>query len=150
MRRFSIVLGSLFLLIALSASLSTAAHKQTAEAAASPQVVLDWNATAVATTIAAGKSQPESGLYVGLTQAAVYDAVIAIDGGYHRFLIVPGVPPGSSDEAAAAAAAYGVLVGYFPTQKPALDAAYATSLAGIPDGTAKDGASWSDNRSPPG
>ena len=34
------------------------------------------NATAVATTIAAGKSQPESGLYVGLTQAAVYDAVI--------------------------------------------------------------------------
>src|SRR5215213_10773165 len=104
MRRFSIVLGSLFLVIALSAAVSTAAHKQTTEATASPQVVLDWNATAVATTIAAGKSQPESGLYVGLTQAAVYDAVIAIDGGYH-YLIVPGVPPGSSDEAAAAAAA---------------------------------------------
>src|SRR5947207_2475661 len=138
MRRFTIALGSLFLVIALSAAVSTAAQKHATESAASPQVVLDWNATAVATTIAAGKSQPESGLYVGLTQAAIYDAVIAIDGGLHPYLIVPGVPPGSSDEAAAAAAAYGVLVGYFPAQKPALDAAYATSLAGIPDGTAKD------------
>ena len=138
MRRFSVVLGGLFLVIALSAAVSTASHQQAAGAAASPQVALDWNATAVATTIAAGKSQPESGLYVGLTQAAVYDAVIAVDGGFHPYLIVPGVPPGSSDEAAAAAAAYGVLLGYFPAQKPALDAAYATSLAGIPDGTAKD------------
>jgi hypothetical protein len=138
MRRFTIVLGGLVLMMTLAAAVSTAAHKQSTEATASPQVVLDWNATAVATTIAAGKSQPESGLYVGLTQAAVYDAVIAVDGGYRPYLIVPGVPPGSSDEAAAAAAAYGVLVGYFPAQKPALDVAYAMSLAGIADGTAKD------------
>ncbi len=138
MRRFSVVLGALLLVIALFAAVSTASHQRAAQAAASPQVALDWNATAVATTIAAGKSQPESGLYVGLTQAAVYDAVIAVDGGFHPYLIVPGVPPGSSDEAAAAAAAYGVLLGYFPAQKPALDSAYATSLAGIPDGTAKD------------
>ena len=90
MRRFSVVLGGLFLAIALSAAVSTASHQQSAEAAVSPQVALDWNATAVATTIAAGKSQPESGLYVGLTQAAVYDAVIAVDAGFHPYLIVPG------------------------------------------------------------
>jgi hypothetical protein len=139
MRTLLIVIGVLALGAAASlAAASPSAHKQSRDATASPQVVLDWNATAVATTIAAGKGQPESGLYVGLTQAAVYDAVIAIDGGFHPYLIVPGVPPGSSDEAAAAAAAYGVLVGWFPAQKPALDAAYATSLAGIPDGTAKD------------
>src|SRR2546423_15227176 len=137
MRGSPFVLGGLFLVIALSAAISAAAQKHVTESAASPQVVLDWTATAVAATIAAGKSQPESGLYVGLTQAAVYDAVIAVDGGFHPYLIVPGVPPGSSDEAAAAAAAYGVLVGYFPAQKPALDAAYATSVAGIPDGKAK-------------
>jgi hypothetical protein len=101
-------------------------------------VVLDWNATAVATVVAAGKSQPEAGLYVGLTQAAVYDAVIAIEGGFDPYLIVPGVPPGSSAEAAAAAAAYGVLVGFFPAQKGMLDLAYAASLAGIADGTAED------------
>jgi len=141
MRTLLIVLGVLAIGATASlavASASTTAHTQSSATAASPQVVLDWNATAVATTIAAGKSQPESGLYVGLTQAAVYDAVIAIDGGFHPYLIVPGVPPGSSDEAAAAAAAYGVLVGYFPAQKPTLDVAYATSLAGIADGTAKD------------
>jgi hypothetical protein len=77
-------------------------------------------------------------VYVGLTLAAVFDAVIAIERGYEPYLVVPGVPPGSSAEAAAAAAAHGVLVAYFPAQKPALDAAYAASLAGIPDGQAED------------
>jgi hypothetical protein len=140
MRTLLIVMGVLALgtTASLAAASASSSSRQSSVTAASPQVVLDWNSTAVATTIAAGKSQPESGLYVGLTQAAVYDAVIAIDGGFHPYLIVPGVPPGSSDEAAAAAAAYGVLVGYFPAQKPTLDVAYATSLAGIADGTAKD------------
>ena len=126
--------------IALSAAgaVSAPARPQPQATATSPQVVLDWNATAVATAIAAGKSQPESTLYVGLTQAAVYDAVIAIEGGFDPYLIVPGVPPGASAEAAAAAAAHGVLVSYFPAQQAALDAAYATSLAGIPDGTSED------------
>ena len=143
-RRFTLVvgltfvLGSLFVALAGSAAVFPPADSEPQSLVASPQVALDWNATAVATTIAAGKSQPESGLYVGLTQAAVYDAVIAIEGGFHPYLSVPGVPPGSSAEAAAAAAAYGVLVEYFPAQKPALDAAYVTSLAGLPDGSAKD------------
>jgi hypothetical protein len=104
----------------------------------SPQVVLDWNATAAATLVASGKPQPESMMYVALTQLAMYDAVVAIEGGFEPYLIVPGVPPGSSPEASAAAAAYGVLVNYFPAQKPALDGAYAASLAAIPDGTAED------------
>src|SRR4051812_41584664 len=138
MRRFTIVLGGLFLVIALSAAVPAAAQKHVTESAASPQVGLDWNATPAAPTIAACKSQPESGLYVGLTPAAAHDGVIPVAGGFHPYLIVPGVPPGASDEAAAAAAAYVGLVGYFPAQKPALDAAYATSLAAIADGTAKD------------
>ena len=124
----------------LSAAVAASAPARPRPAAlvASPQVVLDWNATAAATLLASGKPQPESMVYVGLTQAAVYDAVIAIEGGFEPYLIVPGVPPGSSPEAAVAAAAYGVLVNYFPAQKPALDAAYAASLAGIPDGPAED------------
>jgi hypothetical protein len=120
---------------ALSAAVTASAPARTV---AGPQVVLDWNATAAATLLASGKPQPESMVYIGLTQAAVYDAVIAIEGGFEPYQIVPGVPPGSSAEAAAAAAAHGVLVTYFPTQKPALDAAYAASLAGIPDGPAED------------
>jgi hypothetical protein len=115
-----------------------AAVRPAEQTVTSPHVVLDWNATAAATLVASGKPQPESMLYVALTQVAVYDAVVAIEGGFEPYLIVPGVPPGSSPEAAAAAAAYGVLVSYFPAQKPALDAAYAASLAAIPDGTAED------------
>jgi hypothetical protein len=127
-------------LFALSANVAAAtpALPRQAASVASPQVVLDWNATAAATLLASGKPQPESMVYIGLTQAAVYDAVIAIEGGFEPYLVVPDVPPGSSPEAAAAAAAHGVLVNYFPAQKPALDAAYALSLAGIPDGPAED------------
>jgi hypothetical protein len=121
----------------LTAAQSTAAKPAT-QSLEGPQVVLDWNATAAATLVASGKPQPESMMYVALTQVAVYDAVVAIEGGFQPYLIVPGVPPGSSPEAAAAAAAYGVLVTYFPAQKPALDAAYAASLAAIPDGIAED------------
>jgi hypothetical protein len=73
-------------------------------------------------------------IYLGLTQAAVYDAVAAIEGGSRPYRIRPGVPPNASPEAAAAAAAHGVLTEYFPTQAATLDAAYAASLAAIPDG----------------
>jgi hypothetical protein len=131
---------SVLVAVVLSAAVATSAPARPHPAAsvADPQVVLDWNVTAAATLVASGKPQPESMVYIGLTQAAVYDAVIAIEGGYEPYLIVPGVPPGSSPEAAAAAAAYGVLVNYFPAQRLALDAAYAASLAGVPDGPAED------------
>jgi hypothetical protein len=127
--------------LGIAALLTTAlagAAKPATQTVSGPQVVLDWNATAAATLVASGKPQPESMMYVALTQAAVYDAVVAIEGGFEPYLIVPGVSPGASPDAAAAAAAYGVLVNYFPAQKPALDAAYAASLAAIPDGTSKD------------
>jgi hypothetical protein len=105
--------------------------------AVSPQVALDWNQTAVTTLAASGKPQTESMIYMGLTQAAVYDAVVSIQGGFEPYLIHPGVPPGASPEAAAATAAHGVLSAYFPTQKPALDAALAAALAAVPDGASE-------------
>jgi hypothetical protein len=136
-QRLALTLLTAFVLAATVAA-SSPARQRPAATVASPQVVLDWNATAAATLLASGKPQPESMVYIGLTQAAVYDAVIAIEGGFEPYLIVPGVPPGASPEAAVAAAAHGMLVNYFPAQKPALDAAYAASLAGIPDGPAED------------
>jgi hypothetical protein len=136
MMRRIIVLG-LGIAALLSAALPAAAGPAK-ETVTSPQVVLDWNATAVTTLVASGKGQPESMVYIALTQAAVYDAVIAIEGGFEPYLIRPGVPPGASPEAAVAAAAYGVLVSYFPAQQPSLDVAYAASLAAIPDGPAED------------
>ena len=114
------------------------AHREAPSPAVSPQVALDWNQTAVTTLAATGKPQTESMIYMGLTQAAVYDAVIAIEGGFEPYLIHPGVPPNASPEAAAAAAAHGVLSAYFPAQKPALDIALAASLDPIADGPSQD------------
>jgi hypothetical protein len=104
---------------------------------ANPQFVLDWNAI-VLETVLAERPQPQSSVYLGVAHAAMYDAVIAIEGGFEPYLIVPGVPPGASPEAAAATAAHGVLVEYFAGQRARLDAAYAESLAAIPDGPAED------------
>jgi hypothetical protein len=137
MRGQPLVLSALAVFVISAAVAASAPAGPRPAAVASPQVVLDWNATAAATLLASGKPQPESMVYIGLTQVAVYDAVIAIEGGFEPYRIVPGVPPGASPEAAAAAAAYGVLVNYFRAQKPALDAAYEASLAGITDGPAE-------------
>jgi PAP2 superfamily len=125
-------LAALATIAALGAGAGAAPARQ-----ASPDVVLDWNAIALATVLAE-RPQPQSAVYLGLAHAALYDAVIAIEGGYDPYLIVPGVPPGASPEAAAVAAAHGVLVEYFPAQAATLDAAYAESLAGIADGPAED------------
>lgn len=61
---------AVFVLSANVAAATPALPRQAASVA-SPQVVLDWNATAAATLLASGKPQPESMVYIGLTQAAV-------------------------------------------------------------------------------
>ena len=101
-------------------------------------MALDWNRTAVATLLASGKPGTEALIYLALTQAAVYDAVTAIEGGFRPYRIRPGVPPQASPEAAAAAAAHGVLTEYLPAQAATLDAAYSASLAAIPDGPSEE------------
>jgi hypothetical protein len=64
--------------------------------------------------------------------------VNAIDGGHEGYLISSRLAsPVDSKEAAAATAAYRVLVTLFPGQKTTLDAQYAASLAGVPDGVPK-------------
>jgi hypothetical protein len=69
---------------------------------------------------------------------AVYDSVMAIDGGYRPFAVDVDAPPGSSAQAAVVAAANRILVHYLAAQKlTILDPAYVSSLATIPDGTAK-------------
>jgi hypothetical protein len=113
-------------------------YAKTATSGVSPKMVLDWNATAVATTLAAGASQPVAALYVGFAQAAVYDAVVAINGRFRPYLASPVVRRPASPDAAAATAAYRVLVTYFPLQKQMLDSAYAESLAAVPDGAKQD------------
>ena len=63
--------------------------------------------------------------------------MVGIDGRYEPYRFHAHAPRGASATAAAVAAAYNVVVTYSPYAKANLDAAYATSLAQIPDGKAK-------------
>ena len=82
-----------------------------------PNAVGCWNAIAVQTIRAAAPYQVQGLIYMGYTQAAVYDAVTKIDGRYvpyHAFPSPAGVDVASaSPDAAAAAAAYTMLSSSF-------------------------------------
>jgi hypothetical protein len=101
--------------------------------------VMAWNEIAQNAAITTAKLPPPwSVVTLGVVQAAVYDAMVAIEGGYQPVGGVSLEPaPGASVEAAVATAAHAVLVHAFPDQQPDLDAAYATALAAIPEGDAK-------------
>jgi hypothetical protein len=83
------------------------------------------------------KAPQEVPLYMGFVQAAVYNAVVGIDDRYEPYRFDVRAPRGASAQAAAVAAAREVLVTYSPSAQASLDAAYAASLAQIPDGKAK-------------
>ena len=74
---------------------------------------------------------------MAFVQAAVYDAVVGVEGRYAPYRFHAHAPRGSSAQAAAVAAAHKVLVTSSPSAKAALDADYAASLAKLPDGKAK-------------
>jgi hypothetical protein len=101
--------------------------------------VVSWNATAVAAVVTdAGQGAPTAVPAVAYVQAAVYNAVVGIEGGYQQYAGNQPGPRGASVEAAVAAAARGVLLHYFPVSQPRVDAAYAAALDAIPDGWRKD------------
>ncbi|HEX7173987.1 MAG TPA: vanadium-dependent haloperoxidase [Pyrinomonadaceae bacterium] len=85
----------------------------------------DWNAIAVQATITGGRPGPTGVLDIAMVQAAVYDAVQAIERRYEPYYVeIPGAS--GSSVAAAAKAAHDVLVHLFPapTQVAQLDTAY--------------------------
>jgi hypothetical protein len=109
-------------------------------APARADVVTDWNghaATALGAT--AGQTPPVSVLHLAMVHGAIYDAVNAIDRRYQPYLRAPRARRWYSRNAAAATAAYRVLSALLPAQQPGLDALYATSLASVPAGRAKEG-----------
>jgi hypothetical protein len=76
-----------------------------------------------------------------LVQIAVYDAVVAIRGGYRPFYAAVEAPEGANLDAAIATAAYRVARTRVNVATPArdtLDSQYAAYVAAIPDGPSKD------------
>jgi hypothetical protein len=123
-------------------SLVAAVVAVVAVAVASParaDTVTEWNLNAAnAIFVTAGQPPQLSVPHLAMVHGAVYDAVNAIDGGHEGYLISSRLATLSdSKEAAAATAAYRMLLSIVPGQQAVLDAQYAASLAGIPDGTSK-------------
>jgi len=106
-------------------------------AVARADVVLDWNVVALKTTAAAPFNPPLETRNLAIVHAAMFDAVNAIAGEFHPYAVRLRVHENASPAAAAAAAAHAALVRLYPDQRAVLDAAYATSIAGIPDGARK-------------
>jgi hypothetical protein len=118
-------------LIALVVMLGTTNSR----AAPASDPVLEWNSIMVTTT--ATQNPFFQARFAAITQLAVFEAVNAIDKEFEPYLGTITAPSGASADAAAVAAAHAVLENYFPGSASALDAAYAASLAGIRNGSAK-------------
>jgi hypothetical protein len=116
--------------------------------------VSDWNTIAGQSTVTAGQNGSVASRTLAITQIAVHDALNAIDSRYERYAFWGTAPAGASVEAAVAAAARDALVGAIavgplpfvgfgnPTLQgnavAQVNAAYATALSSIPNGSSKD------------
>jgi hypothetical protein len=81
----------------------------------------------------------EAAVYMGIVHVAIYDAAVALDGGYRPYMPTPAAPANTSPEAAIATAAYDTLTGLQPqlgADQTILDDDYSAYLATVPDGTA--------------
>jgi hypothetical protein len=100
--------------------------------------IANWDSVAMQAFTAAALTPPDGHVIFAYTAIAMYDAVVAIEGGYQPFAVDLDAPADASPEAAVATAAHAVLVHYLPAQQATiLDPAYTAALAGIPNGPAK-------------
>jgi hypothetical protein len=99
--------------------------------------VTSWDAVGNQAFSAAGLTPVEGHVIFAYVAIAVYDSVMAIEGGHEPFAIDVDSPEGASAEAAVAAAAHRILRHYLPAQEGILDPAYIASLATIPNSQAK-------------
>jgi membrane-associated phospholipid phosphatase len=105
----------------------------------SADVVLEWNQLAVHAVGQARVNPVVGSRALAITQAAVYDAVVAIDRSFEPYHASVHASRGASPEAAAAQAAHDTLSALFPAQVATFDAALTADLEGIPPGLARQG-----------
>ena len=102
--------------------------------------VTDWASIVQPAIHNAGAPRPpaSSEILHTILQLAVYDAVVAIEGGYEPYAAAIDAPAGADVRAAVATAAYRTALGRVASSQFAyLDGQYASYLAGIPDGQAE-------------
>jgi hypothetical protein len=99
---------------------------------------LHWNGVLLQAIRVNGGPPCPIGRACAMMHLTVYDAVNSISRTHQPYFAFEKVDPGASKEAAIAAAAHRVLVEVYPAQQASFDKEYATRLALIPDGPAKD------------
>ena len=127
---------------------ASAGTTRTAAAALPPgNTVAQWNKIAEDTVVGSGAFQNEGLIYMAYTSAAVYNAVVAIEGGYTPLLgSTLTTPAGASADCAVVEAAYQTLHYYFsvfPALVATLDADHAEALANLGGCTSDGGAGTS-------
>lgn len=147
------------LLFTLTLVIGRAPAAHAADLSATPVII--WSTEARRAIVPPGggaenygnKFPGEAAVYMGIVHAAIYDAAVAIEGGYEPYAIALTAPPDTSSAAAIATAAHHTLVGcpdcdpphsglqpalgLTPEQQAILDGNYADYLATIADGAAK-------------
>src|SRR5438045_5790452 len=142
------------LLIALALVIGRVQAAHAASLAATP--VIDWSNEARRAIIPAGpggifgsenygnKFPGEAAVYMGIVHAAIYDAAVAIEGGYEPYAIALTASPDTTSPAAAiATAAHHTLIGLqpalglTPAQQAILDGDYTNYMAAIANDSAK-------------
>ncbi|WP_406363115.1 hypothetical protein [Streptomyces sp. NBC_01579] len=135
----AIALLALVALMVPAGPTAAADHRQ--PPSADPAAIRDWNAIATETISAnLGPTRPSGQVAVwhGFVSAAVYNAVVGIQGNYAPYKWRESGPATASPEASAVTAAHHILLALFPASQAQLDTEYAASLAEIPSGPAKD------------
>jgi hypothetical protein len=142
MRRLARVLRVTAIAVTALAVAASGGTTRNAAAALPPgNTVAQWNRIAEDTVVASGAFQSEGYIYMAYASTAVYNAVVAIEGGYEPLDSTISAPPGASVDCAIVEAAYRTLRYYFasfPALVANLDADYAEALANL-DGCTADG-----------
>jgi hypothetical protein len=136
------MIKAIFTLMLISATMQAQVAIRTPSTTAdSANPVVEWNRNLLAIVRTPG-AQPGTihpTRSFAIMHAAIYDAVNAIDETHHAYLVqIPGILPGTSQEAAAAAAAHDVLVALYPKFQTTLDIQLQQSLVQVPDGKNKE------------
>ena len=127
----------LFAIVSPAAPNASAQHERASQHSAAS--VLSWNQTASDAFLASAYGPPVFATAIAAVQAAVYNAVVGVKGGYEQYKWHKRAHRGTSVDAAVAAAAHDMLVKYAAAAaQPNVEAAYTAALDAIPDGWSKD------------
>ena len=105
--------------------------------AARADTITDWNETAIEVMKVAGVGGNPWSRTLAMVHVAMSDAINSVQPRYARYVTSIPSKPGASAEAAVAAAARHILLQQYPNQKAIIEKAYATSIGGITEGSAK-------------